>query len=292
MGSRPPNQHYVPKLLLRRFVSASERMLFVFDKETERCFTKPIKKVASDRGFYDCEVDGRRYSIDPLLTLLENRAGRIIDQIVAARSLRGLTHGDRKTIALFATVQMLRTEAQRKQWKDLNDDLRVAIERAGMNPAKVQGFDFLDIEQTRIASIASLPGLARDLSPHILNKQWILFGTSAEHPFYTSDNPVTLFNRNRHPFRSTLGLGVRGIEIYLPVSPTLSLAFLCSTIKLPWRYRLFGGTLGVTPENVEHFNSLQVLNAEQYIYSHCDDFALVLQMIQAHPEVKRGPRWG
>ena len=194
-------------------------------------------------------------------------------------------------VALFATAQMVRTDARRKEMKDLSDSFRDAVERAGMDPAKVQGFDFVDAAQTRVASITSLPGLAADLMPYFLNKSWILHSTAEDHPFYISDNPVTLFNRNRHPFLSTLGLRVPGIQIYLPLSRTLCLAFLCPTIKLPLRIRLFGGTLGLRPANVEHLNSLQVFNAEQYVYSQRDDFALVRKMLQKLPEVKRGPRW-
>jgi hypothetical protein len=175
--------------------------------------------------------------------------------------------------------------------KDLSDSFRDAVEHAGMDPDKVQGFDFLDAIQIRVASITSLPGLAADLMPHFLNKSWILHSTTEEHAFYISDNPVTRFNRNQHPFLSTRGLRVPGIQLHLPLSPTLCLGFLCPTIKLPLRIRLFGGTLGLRPANVEHLNSLQVLNAEQYVYSQRDDFTLVREILQKLPEVKRGPRW-
>ncbi len=193
-------------------------------------------------------------------------------------------------VALFATVQMLRTDARRKELKGMIDDVYAAVKSIGGDPNKVKGFEFLNDEQTRAHSITSLPSLAADLMPYFLNKSWILYSTTQEHPFYNSDNPIVRFNRNQHQFLSTLGLRALGIEIYLPLSSTLCLGFLCPTIKLPFRIRLFGGALKLRPANVEHLNSLQVFNAEQFVYSQRDDFTLVREMLQQVPEVKRGPR--
>ncbi len=185
---------------------------------------------------------------------------------------------------------MLRTDARRKELKGMIDDVYAAVKSIGGDPNKVKGFEFLNDEQTRVASITSLRSLAADLMPYFLNKSWILYSTTQEHPFYISDNPVARFNRNQHPSLSTLGLRALGIEIYLPLSSTLCLGFLCPTINLPFRIRLFGGTLKLRPANVEHLNSLQVFNAEQFVYSQRDDFTLVREMLQQVPEVKRGPR--
>ena len=269
----------------------STNQVFVFDKLTERSFPKSIRKVACGLGFDDCAVGGGPFSIDPLLKKIENFSSPIIDRIVAKGSLRVLSGPDRKMLALFATVQMLRTDARRKELKGLIDDFRDAVERAGMDPNKIRGFDFLDMEQTRVASITSLPELATDLLPEFLNKSWILYSTTEAHPFYISDNPVARFNLKQNPLRSTLGLRAQGIQIYLPISSTLCLGFLCPTINLPLGVRILGRPLRLSPANVEHFNSLQVLNAEQFVYSHRDDFALVRSMFSQLPEARRGPRW-
>jgi hypothetical protein len=217
------NQHYVPQFLLRNFAADSGKQIFVFDKVNERSFSNAIKRVASAKAFYDCEVEGAPHSIDPLITKLETVSSRIISTIVAARSLRVLSDTGRKMVALFATVQMLRTEAPRKELKAMIDDVYAATKSIGGDPDKAEGFEFLNEEQTRAESITSLFTLAGDLMPYFLNKSWILLGTTREHPFYTSDNPVTRFNRNQDRTRSTLGLRSLGIEIYLPLSSTLCL---------------------------------------------------------------------
>jgi hypothetical protein len=67
--------------------------------------------------------------------------------------------------------------------------------------------------------------------PHLLDKSWILYSTSQKHPFYISDNPVTLFNVNQDPVKGTLGLRVPGIEIHRPLTGTFCLGVICPTIE-------------------------------------------------------------
>ena len=48
-------------------------------------------------------------------------------------------------------------------------------------------------------------------------------------PLYISDNPIGLQSlvEEATPLYGNLGLGVTGIEVYLPISSALSLAFYC-----------------------------------------------------------------
>jgi hypothetical protein len=318
-SKRPPtNQHYVPQFLLRNFASGRSRKgneIFVFDKANERSFPESTKRVASAKAFYDFAVDGAVRSIDPLLTKMESEVSGIITKIIQTRSLRGLSAKERTMVALFATVQMLRTDARRKQLKNLSDAVSDAVKQIGGDPNKVEGFDFLNEEQARMYSIESIPELARDLTPHLLSKSWILYSTPQRLPFYISDNPVSLHNTmNQDPILGTLGLDVSGIEIYLPLSATLCLVFLCPTIETtiseshqmamrlghlvpPHVQELISAldgdmTLDLDSDNVTHHNSLQVINAERFVFSCSDDFSLVREMLRRYPELKCGQRYG
>ena len=51
-----------------------------------------------------------------------------------------------------------------------------------------------------------------------------------------------------------------------------------------------GKPLRSVPENVEHFNSLQVVSAERFLFSSNGDFALVEDMIRTSPELRYGRR--
>jgi len=180
-------------------------------------------------------------------------------------------------LALFATVQMLRTDGRRKELKGLIGQRRDAVERAGIDPSKVRGFEFLDMEQTRVAAITSLPELARDLLPEFLNKSFILYSTTEEHPFYIFDNPVVRFNLKQDPLRSTLVCGPRYPDLLANQQHTVS-RLPVPIHQLASQSSYLRQTLSLSPANVEHFNSLQVLNAEQFVYSQREDFALVRAM--------------
>src|SRR4029453_17497765 len=85
--------------------------------------------------------------------------------------------------------------------------------------------------QRKLIKTMSLMMLAEpnEIPIHILDKTWLLFETDAATPFYISDNPVAMQNlvERRGPGRGNLGLSVRGIEIYLPISSLMTLGFFC-----------------------------------------------------------------
>src|SRR5699024_1203978 len=60
----------------------------------------------------------------------------------------------------------------------------------------------------------------------LLEKSWILFETTKENPFFISDNPVTLYNSINKDVRSNLGIALEGIEIYIPLSSTITLGLI------------------------------------------------------------------
>jgi len=130
--------------------------------------------------------------------------------------------------------------------------------------------------------------------------------------FYISDNPIALQNsRPRHPFVGNLGLAVAGIEIYLPLTKTLTLAFLCPSIyselktgleavraqRAPGIARaraLLGSIEGGTPDRLsdqelQRLNGLQVGSAARFVYASSEGFDVAREMIRNNPGFKRGP---
>jgi len=120
---------------------------------------------------------------------------------------------------------------------------------------------------------------------------------------------------------SNPGLDVDGIELYLPINPQLTLGLVCPTLTdalsdgaeryarlsyLPDARARFssaafgarsildaiaGGTpFSCAPENVEFHNSLQVIEAERFVFSMSDDSRLVRDMITSDPTLRLGPR--
>jgi hypothetical protein len=201
----------------------------------------------------------------------------------------------------------------------MNEELR----RALRGRFRIEHADFPELtpEEAKALAMKSLTE-PRKFAEHILNKAWLIFETSPAHPFFVGDNPVSMQNNTEGwgPLRGQIGLAVSGIEIYLPISSTQTLAFFCRSHEamirdgvermrktmvrdpgmtmgfgdlLDWR-RAFrtGVALPSKPDNVLNHNSLQVSYAERYVFSSTPDFELVESMIRDNAEFKTGPRPG
>jgi len=316
------DQHYVPQLLLRGFATPKRKQVYVFDKQTEKVFRSSVRNLACERGFYDLDDDGDPERLDRWLRQLEEQTAPIIRSLRSQRAVSQLHRIERQWIAAFIAVQYVRTRHHREFRGDLNRQMAEALREMGADPNKVENFRELTEAEVRHSSIEGMPGLAFTLLPHLMDKAWILLSAVPGNAFWVGDHPVVLAN-NINPgdgIRGTLGFGVRGIEVYLPISSEVTLGCLCQTIPalfaaamaLPFaptlskeRAKEFlaafagGTTLQLDAENVKYHNSLQVISAERFIFSLHNDFAMAREMLASHPDLRKGrrieianwPRW-
>ena len=67
-----------------------------------------------------------------------------------------------------------------------------------------------------------------------------------------------------------------GIEIHLPISPSLTLCLFCEKLfKNRGYYKNYIENLACEPENAENLNSLQISYSQRFIFSHKNEFDLV-----------------
>lgn len=183
------HQHYVPQFVLRGFASGRSHQLDVFDKVTGKSFKTAARNVASENGFYDADIDGIPCSLDPFFSKVEELAKDAIKKIRSARSVRDLGDEEKASIAAFVTVQLLRTNAQRRQFRHVNDLFRDAIIQRGGDPNNLRNFKVLDDTEARIVHMQLIPDLARDLAPHLINKSWLLYSAPQSHSLYIVGQP-------------------------------------------------------------------------------------------------------
>jgi len=82
---------------------------------------------------------------------------------------------------------------------------------------------YSDDEEVKRQSIPSIAD-AKPAATSVLDTAWIINRAPQEKPFYISDNPVVLHNLVAP---RQLRLDTPGIEVYLPISPSLALCFTC-----------------------------------------------------------------
>lgn len=316
-------QHYVPRFLLRKFGLGKKDRVHVFDKHTKSSFVSSAKVVAAENGMYDFAFMGEELTLEPGLAKLESIAARIFAAVESRKWLPTPNSDDRGHIAGFLAVQLVRTRAQVNLQTDIQRRMEAYLRSQGMDdsffpsdPKVGEGENAM--RATFVRQIVNAP---KDYAPALLEKDWLLLQTSRQHPFLIGDHPLVMHNMREAGLRGNRGLMVEGIEIYLPISPVLTLALICPSRAAelqrgvdaymrvqtrPDAHLRFGGSvaegrrileamdggapLACTPENVLFHNSLQIAEAERFVFSMTGDFELAKDMLRTNPELKIGKR--
>lgn len=319
----PKVQHYVPQFILKNFCSNKQEQIYVFDKQTEKIFSTHIKNVAAENGFYNFKHGEIVFSAEKNLGNLEAASAKLISKINDEETLKNISTTEKIDLSIFITAQIARVKQTRIKLQGINDDLAKVLEKIGADQNKVKGFNLLSEEEIKRTTIVTLVKSVNEFAPYIFDKAWMLFRAPKSTAHFISDNPITMQNRNDFSPYGNLGLAVKGIEIYFPISAKLSLGLFARDIEETLRknhqsYQKFkqsraskqidvpkkaidqleklidglesGNAVQSREENVINKNSLQVMQSSRFIYSKNDDFALVQKMIREHPEYKEAPR--
>lgn len=225
--------HYVPKFLLRNFCTDQDKeQVSVFAKSDCRTFQTSIDNIMAERRFNDFLVDEEFYaSYEPAITSLEDiilpRYKRVLDY----RRLHH-TSEEKAELGLLVAFQLIRTRSQRNWFLQMEKHLAEKAESMGARPEDIKDFHpftdgSLTIQHNQFIK-NTLPRYARIIA----DKNFVLLAAPEGQAFYLGDNPVALHNStpSPSPLYGNVGIGMPGIEIYLPLSSDLLLAAWCPSI--------------------------------------------------------------
>lgn len=307
----PENQHYVPRLLLKNFSEPrkDEFYIYAFDKhkDEDNVFNPNIKGIAAENGFYDLTYGNNSLSLEKNLTELEGKAAKIIKKILQEKNLAHITKNDRFILALFLSVQFVRTKEHRLRFSHIQEMLidRLTDQKYPKEVIEKLKQETTDPEDNKLMGLKSLIDAGLYV-PQFLKKTWVLYQTTQDDPFYTSDNPIAMFNDQDFGLYGNIGLSVPGIEIYLPLSTTLCLGLICPVLsnqilvaneqldKIPEPVQelinglMQGTSISVNSDNVLRFNSLQVMYSSRFVFCQAPNFDLVYKMLDDDPNYKHG----
>jgi hypothetical protein len=229
---RLENQHYVPKMLLRNFGFGKKReQIHVFDKTNGRIFQCNINKVAAEKGCYDALIDGKvSVSLEPHLSRLESGTNGAFKKVIETRSIAGLSGNDRSWIGVFVAAQFLRTKNFRETIKALSDFFAEQVKNTSGGMENISIDLVMSEDEIRGFSIEFFAKSIRQFSDLMHQKVWALMETEKSDPFWIGDHPVAMHNDQDFGPYGNIGFAVSGIQIYLPLSPTLTLVLWCPTL--------------------------------------------------------------
>lgn len=315
-------QHTVPRFLLHNFgfgKQGKRRRVYTFDKKNDRKFQQSVFDATTRNMFYDIKSHPEKASLEPALGMCETQTAPLVNRIIQTNSIGWLTNEEKVKIATFIAIQRSRSYVELQKVKHAADALmeKVASIRSGQATGELAPEEYIDAKKLFLKMILD----QKESVKHLMNKSWILYQTDSKDPFFISDNPVTLHNDIDMGPYGNIGLAVKGIQIHLPLSSSLTLGLTCpsisqlaiegkreverllavnsphlSKLKNPQGVIEFGNAyesgdaLIQTSDNVRFLNGLQVSSSEQYIFCESDHFALVEEMIGDNDRYRSGPR--
>lgn len=270
-------QHFVPQFYLRNFGSE----LHCFDKKTETKFKSAPENLAVKADFYGGEYEGAP-SFEAVLSKIEERHSRAIKVMIEKQDYYKLTHDQKVAICEFLSLQLLRTEQAKNNVAHTAESLLNFI-------APKEITDNFEIKLTKNHSTGFHLNTLSDYRRYAVlffNMKFVLFLNKTPIPFWTSDNPITKQNEfDRNPF-GNLGIINKGIEIHMPLTPSLCL------------YALDPITFNVMPNVYETFskshitreNFLQLKSSTRFVYSNTRKFHSIRDMLDDNPHFKDDSR--
>ncbi|MCG6264948.1 DUF4238 domain-containing protein, partial [Vibrio vulnificus] len=292
--NEPKKHHYVPQFILKKFAQGKKKRIYVFDKRKLRFFASHVRDAGHENNFYQDDHLGYGSSTELKLSSLESSCAPILEKIVQVESISGISNEEHQLICLFVAVQITRTNHTREFLAEFNRSMSQS-----------------EVKSSSIDILNSLPG---ELVKDVLNKEVMLLKAPKGHSFYISDNPIVKHNNQPREGRGNLGIGLRGIEFYFPISSKFCLHFMCSELIQELRESLRAYevslmlgqaelidlseiisllkqidnklTTTLKLENLEFHNSLQVIQSSRFVYSSTSSFELAKDMMKTNPEIQ------
>lgn len=226
-------QHTVPRFLLDKFsfkTSSKRNRLFTFDKLNEKVFEQTVFNATTMNSFYNFVDHPESISLEPVLGVYEDQAAPLIKKIVEEQSIHWLSKESKYKIAEFIAVQQSRSYARLQLIERMVSALDERLTQMNPSGERVEtGFGAEGLSDRKNIFLNGIVSQAEVISI-FLEKCWILFETTEEKPFFISDNPVTLYNSIERKGYGNLGIALEGIEIYIPLSSTITLGLICPSI--------------------------------------------------------------
>jgi len=280
-------QHYVPRFYLEEFSIKPDMdspQLYCYDKPDRRVFQTAIMNVGGEQYFYDTSGD---QPFEDFLAQIEGEFADAYRKILDGENLSDLTENDRTVIAYSVATQEHRTRVFRDEYMEgfekLADRLR-EFNLSEESEEQIDEFNKADDDTTaRKLHKDFMLDASWDFAEEILGLKWILFENQSDSEFWTSDHPITRYNRYNHGWGGNLGYRSEGIEIYFPLSPDICLSFVDSSHFAGNPSKIELGESDRDQEQITLVNELQVKQSKRHVFSKSDDYGLVNKILDKYP---------
>ncbi|MDH3312237.1 MAG: DUF4238 domain-containing protein [Nitrosopumilus sp.] len=269
--------HFVPQFYLKNFGET----FFHFDKKKDNKRKVNSKTVAHGSDFYGPVINGG-HPLEALFSKIEGKANLAIKELIEKKDPTIISNTNFKNLCDFLALQYVRTQNMRIQ---IDDAIGYVIrEMFSMDHPDIDKELIKDISLTEeyvlklhFKALTDYPNLGQAIN----RMKFITIINKTKFPFWTSDNPISLFNSIDYSPYSGLGIIVEGIEIHFPINPTISLV-VCD----PKKFKNLPNTLTFHNDyEILRENCLQVNSSTRFLYSNMDRFYQIKKLLDEKKKI-------
>jgi Protein of unknown function (DUF4238) len=254
--------HYVPAFYLRSFVDAAcpaeyEPYLWVVDLDTGKTRRQSPDNTAALTDYYAVGDGDSRYDVEKYLSEVESKTAPVVAKVLG--DTETIEADDKRVLSYFAALQIIRVPQFRDRIEAFITEIGQVVNammiqsrdryEAGLRQA-MPDRDFTAEEVERlyagardldsykiVANPEAALGHGLRVVPQIadlLNRMsWAVMEPAGAENYWSSDNPLYYINpESKHPFLGH-ALGVKGVEVNLPLGPRRCLLMAWSDIAGP-----------------------------------------------------------
>lgn len=254
-------QHFVPRFYLKHFsLLKNGKTIGIFNIENEKFISEgSLKDQACKNYFY-----GKDKVIEDALSILEGPSSKIISKIINHERFPNRATENHILLLTFIIFLHSRTKYIADEQNEMTDKFVKLL--FSKDPRLKENLDKIHVgltnaPQTCLKTAAMSLPLVFDLNYKILVNQ-------TRNGLLTSDNPVVLYNQfmeNKKAFGSNTGLAVKGLQLFLPLSPQYMIIFFDQSVYRIGNKRDTFIKISNTVD-IDSLNILQCVNAYGNIY--------------------------
>ena len=293
MHKSPRRHHYIPQFLLRNFLCPLEENLYCFNKHNGNIFQSTPANLFLEKDFYtinDQAIMEYFYS-----NLIETHCAPVIERLLKSYSLQDLSKNDFLTLNMFVVAQWARTHRNKDFIRNLVKGFQQKLQKIQKTSDKPlldqygQAIPLDSLNENEINQLQAqmlLGAFPLYIQALEMNKSYyLLYAAKAQDYYYIGDNPVVMHQSHPHSLYGSYGLSVPFIEIYLPLSPKLTLAIVDKALPLTHLHP-HRSTILTNSMSVRFLNALQIRWARQYIASGSPNFHTAADFLEKNPIFK------
>lgn len=302
MPNESKKHHFVPRSLLKNFYN-DDGKLFVFDKVGNKSFPTTAENAGHENYFNSIDIGGEKFNFEDFFAEIDSNQAHLTDKIASFDDEWELTEAEKWKLAYFTLVQMHRTKLSRTTLVEYSNDVQNWMEETIANTEYNAADIRVDAEQSKLITLQQIQSIPQHIH-HLTDRHISIVKASEPHVFYTSDNPVVMYNP--YAYLKT-GLGGVGTEVCFPISSKLLVNFSCPVTvrKLRVAYNDYAkrGILPkplersyralvmrkidtLDPEFVNFYNELQTKSSSRFLYASTGDFKVARQILERSPNLK------